>query len=99
MIDKLYACLRHMEFLTECKTLCYKMYLEHCSSRIICPTPKHECLLFEVISVVKTDVFTVEHQGKEFTSISYSKQIETFLQTLESKIYYFHLFCLDWIND
>jgi len=46
----------------------------------------------KVISIVKANIFTVEQQGYEFTSISDLKQIETLLQALESKHYDFHRF-------
>jgi len=44
----------------------------------------------DVISTVTTDLFTLEHQKQEFTSISDLKQ--TLLQTLETRLYGFYHF-------
>jgi len=54
------------------------MFFQHWSSRTICPHPKTECLLFEVTSIVKADIFTFEQQGKELTSFLFETYWNTF---------------------
>ena len=44
----------------------------------------------EIISTIRTDLFSVEQRKKEFTPIFELKQIEVFLNILESKLYDFH---------
>jgi len=44
----------------------------------------------EIISTIRTDLLSVEEQKKEFTPISELKQIEIFLNILESKLYDFY---------
>ena len=47
---------------------------------------------YEIISTVKADIFSVEQQKLEFTSVSEFRQIETQLQILECKLNYFYQF-------
>ena len=49
---------------------------------------------YEIISTVKADIFSVEQQKLEFTSVSEFRQIETQLQILECKLNDFYQFCL-----
>ena len=44
----------------------------------------------EIISTIRTDLISVEQQKKEFIPIFELKQIEVFLNMLESKLYDFH---------
>ena len=44
----------------------------------------------QIISTLSADLFSVERQKKEFTLISEFKEIETFLNVLEGKLYNFH---------
>jgi len=46
----------------------------------------------EIISTVKADIFSVDLQKLEFTSISEFRQIETQLKILECKLNYFYQF-------
>ena len=46
----------------------------------------------DIISTIRQDLHLVEQNKKEFTSISEIQQIESLLQLLESKLYYFHQF-------
>jgi hypothetical protein len=47
---------------------------------------------YEVISTVKADIFSVEQQKLEFTSVSEFRQIETQLQILDCKLNDFYQF-------
>jgi hypothetical protein len=47
---------------------------------------------YEVISTVKADIFSVEQQKLEFTSVSEFRQNEIQLQILECKLNYFYQF-------
>jgi len=44
----------------------------------------------QIISTIRTDLFSVEQQKEEFTTVSELNQIEANLNILESKIYGFH---------
>jgi hypothetical protein len=63
-----------------------ELHLVHCDIFYL------RCYCHKVISIVNADIFTVEQEGQEFTSISNLKHIETFLQALESKLRDFHHF-------
>jgi len=49
-------------------------------------------MYYEIISTVKADIFSVEQQKLEFTSVSEFRQIETQLQILECKLNDFYQF-------
>jgi hypothetical protein len=54
-------------------------------------------MYYKVISTVKADIFSVEQQKLEFTSVSEFRQIETQLQIQECKLNYFYQF-LSWLD-